>query len=38
VLACVLASAMTAVVLNLKQPVAVAAPPAPRPGVETLAR
>jgi cytochrome c oxidase assembly protein subunit 15 len=38
VLACVLAAAMTAVLLNLKQPVAVAAPPAARATAGTLAR
>jgi len=38
VLACVLASVMTAVVLNLKQPVVADAPPAPRAPAESLAR
>ena len=39
VLACVLASVMTALVLNLKQPVgSPAAPPAPRSIADTLAR
>jgi cytochrome c oxidase assembly protein subunit 15 len=39
VLACLLASVMTAVVLNLKQPVGTsAAPPAPRSIADTLAR
>ncbi|ASD22176.1 heme A synthase [Cryobacterium sp. LW097] len=38
VLACVLASAMTAVVLNLKQPVVSDAPPAPKAPAESLAR
>ena len=38
VLACVLASAMTAVILNLKQPVAVAAPPTPSTTADSLSR
>ncbi|WP_104166262.1 heme A synthase [Cryobacterium sp. N22] len=38
VLACVLASAMTALILNLKQPVMSDAPPAPQAPAESLAR
>jgi cytochrome c oxidase assembly protein subunit 15 len=38
VLACVLAAVMTAVILNLKQPVPVAAPPVARSTTESIAR